>query len=248
MTESRAGLIAIGGRGQWAVPIVTSIRKQAQRVEYAGGRVVLTWLSKDADVEGYEIANAAAQRAAKQQPKEMRSASLWYVKQAIETRWTPRGKVDGDTAKAKKSVAARYLQLKSGHAIIGAHLLRIGKVEDGRCWWCHRSGQTAAHLLLRCREWSRQRKSMMRELRTKEIPISARRDRKDLETLFGEEATAEVLRFIENTEVGRPLTKEGNKDDYWDIQRMDHTAEEEEVMMGDGGEQRTRRGVMMAGK
>lgn len=44
VTGSRAALIAIGGRGQWPLPIVTSIKRQAQSVEYAGGRVVLTWL------------------------------------------------------------------------------------------------------------------------------------------------------------------------------------------------------------
>jgi hypothetical protein len=55
---------------------------------------------------------------------------------------------------------------------------------------------------------------MMRGLRARKAPISAMRDRADLETLFGEEATAEVLRFIENTEVGRPLVKEENREDY----------------------------------
>lgn len=197
--------------------------------------MVLTWLPYDEDVEGYEIANAAAQRAAKQQPKQMRSASLSYVRQAIETRWKPRTKTDGDIAKAKKSVAARYLQLKSGHAVTGAHLLRIGKVEDARCWWCDESDQTVAHLLLRCRKWRRQRDSMMRGLRAREIPISAMRDEADLQTLLGEAATAEVPRFIGNTEVGRPLVKEENGEDYWDIEQLDQRAEEEEVMVEDDG-------------
>lgn len=152
VTESRSGLIAIGGRGRWTLPIVTSIKRHAQRVEDAGGRVVLTWLPDDEDVEGYEIANAAAQRAAKQQPKEMRSASMSYVKQAIEARWKPRAKVNDSVANAKKSVAARYLQLKSGHAVTGAHLLRIGKVEDAQCWWCGGGNQTVGHLLLHCRK------------------------------------------------------------------------------------------------
>jgi hypothetical protein len=48
--------------------------------------MVLTWLSNGADVEGYKIARAAAQRAAKHQLKEMRSASLSYVSQAIKER------------------------------------------------------------------------------------------------------------------------------------------------------------------
>jgi hypothetical protein len=236
VTESRIGLVAIRDREQWTLPIVTSIKRQAQRAEEAGGRVVLTWLPNDEEVEGYDIANAAAQRAARQQPKEMRSASLSYVKQAIEARWRPRAKIDKNIANAKKSVAARYLQLKSGHAITGAHLLRIGKVEDAKCWWCGGSNQTVAHLLLRCRKWRRQRDSLLRGMRAEDIAISARRDRADLESLFRDEATKEVLRFIGNTEVGRPMAKEENRDDYWDIERLDQRSDEAGSITEDGGE------------
>ena len=76
---------------------------------------------------------------------------------------------------------------------------------------------------------------MMRGMRAREIPISAMRDEVDLMTMFGEAATAEVLRFIENTEVGRPLIKEGNKEDYWDIEQLDRRVEEEEAMVEDTG-------------
>jgi hypothetical protein len=76
---------------------------------------------------------------------------------------------------------------------------------------------------------------MMRGMRAREIPISAMRDEVDLMTMFGEAATAEVLRFIENTEVGRPLIKEGNKRDYWDIEQLHWRAEEGEEMVGDDG-------------
>lgn len=37
-----------------------------------------------------------------------------------------------DIANAKRSVAARYPQLKSGHAVIGPRLLRIGKAKDAQ--------------------------------------------------------------------------------------------------------------------
>ena len=75
-----------------------------------------------------------------------------------------------------KGAFARYLQLKSGYAVTGAHLRRIGKVEDARCWWCDDSDHTVAHLLLRCRKWRRQRDCMMRGMRARKIPISAMRD------------------------------------------------------------------------
>jgi hypothetical protein len=166
----------------------------------------------------------------------MRPASISYVKKAVETRWRPKAKVNDNMTKAKKSVAARYLQLKSGHAVTGAHLLRIGKVEDAQCWWCKKSDQTVAHLLLHCRKWRRQRDSMMRGLRARKVPVSAMRDRADLETLFGEEATTEVLQFIENTEVGRPPVKEENREDYWDIEQLDQRSDGAEVISEDGGE------------
>ena len=73
---------------------------------------------------------------------------------------------------------------------------------------------------------------MMRGMRAREIPISAMRDEVDLMTMFGEAATAEVLRFIGNTEVGRPLVKEENREDYRDIERLDQREEEEEVTEG----------------
>ena len=76
---------------------------------------------------------------------------------------------------------------------------------------------------------------MMRGLRAEEITISARRDRADLESLFRDEATKEVLRFIGNTEVGRPMTKEENRDDCWDIGRLDQSSDETGMISEDGG-------------
>ena len=59
------------GARNWVLPIITEIKRQAKRVEEEGGRVVLTRLPSGSNCEGYEVANAAAQRAARQQPKAM---------------------------------------------------------------------------------------------------------------------------------------------------------------------------------
>ena len=82
---------------------------------------------------------------------------------------------------------------------------------------------------------------MLRELRAKKVLISARRDQADLKTLFGAGAIAEVLRFIDNTEVGRRLIKEGNSDDSWDIERLDRSADEEETRPKRGNPRRASR-------
>ncbi|KAI7704569.1 hypothetical protein KC353_g13409 [Hortaea werneckii] len=226
VTESRLALAAFEQTGDWTLPVVTEIREHASKVEDAGGRVTLTWLPNRDHYEGYKFADAAAQRAAKQQPKEVRSASLSYVKQAVKGRWKSRTKPNKHIEDSKKSTAARYLQLKSGHAITGVHLLRIGKVRDARCWWCGSSRQTVAHLMLECRKWRRQRDKMLRVLISNKIVISARRDHADLKILFQDNAIEQALRFIESTEVGKKLTEDADNHDSWDIDRLDQGEDE----------------------
>jgi hypothetical protein len=208
------------------LPIITDIKGQAKRVEEEGGRVVLTWLSSGNNCEAYKAASAAAQRAARQQPKEMRSASLSFVKQGVKKKWKPTISLNKHIKDAKKSVAARYLQLKSNHAVTEIHLLRINKVEEARCWWCDGSRQTVAHLMLECRKWRRERKTMLRKSKTKNVTITEARDWRDLETLFEQNATIYVLQYIENTEVGKRLPGGTNKWDSRDIERLDRDGEE----------------------
>jgi len=133
----------------------------------------------------------------------MRSASLSYVKQAAREKWKLVTKLNRHIKDARKSVAVRYLQLKSGHAVTGAHLMRTGKVVDARCWWCKRSGQTVAHLFLECRKWRIERETMIRKLRDKEVATIETTGRRNVKTLFEDNAVAEVLEFIEKTEVGK---------------------------------------------
>jgi hypothetical protein len=149
------------------------------------------------------------------------------VKQAVKKRWTSTIKINKHIRDAKKSVAARYLQLKSGHAFIGVHLLRIGEAQDARCWLCGHNRQTVAHLMLKCRKWRRERDAMLRRLDSDKLTTSLRRDRTDLEVLFREGATTAVLWFIEKTEVGKKLTSETNKYDLWDVDRLGRCDDEE---------------------
>ena len=95
----------------------------------------MTWLSSSASSNVSKAASTVAQRAAKQPPKAMRSASLSYVKQAIKEKWKPMAALDKHVKDARKPFAARHLQLKSGYAMTAAHLMRIGRAEDSRWWW-----------------------------------------------------------------------------------------------------------------
>jgi hypothetical protein len=97
--------------------------------------------------------------------------------------------------------AKRYGLLKSGHAITGAHSMRIGKVTDARCWWCKRSEQTVAHLFLRCRKCRTERETMIRKLRAKEVATRETIGRSNVRILFGDNAVVDVLEFIEKTDL-----------------------------------------------
>jgi hypothetical protein len=221
VTKSRLALAEIQSPHPWARRTITDARRYAKQFGEGGGAVALTWLSGSTSSNGGKIASTVAQRAVKQPPRGMRSASLSYVKQAIREKWKPMTKLDKHVKDAAKSVASRYLQLKLGHAITGAHLARIGKVEDARCWWCSSSRQTVEHLLLECRKWRRERETMIRKLGAKDITIGETPDRRNVRILSGDNAVVDVLEFIERTEVGRRLAVESNEADSWDIERLD---------------------------
>jgi hypothetical protein len=109
VTDSRLALTELQSTRNWVLPIVKDIKRKAERVEEEGGRVVLTWLSSSNNCEGYEVANAAVQRAARQQPKAMRSASLSFVKHAVKEKWKSTTRPNKHIQNTRKSVAARYL-------------------------------------------------------------------------------------------------------------------------------------------
>ena len=127
---------------------------------------------------------------------------------------------------ARKAFAARYLQLKSGHAITAAYLMRIGKAEGARCWWCNGSRQTVEHLLLECRKWRREREILLQRLKARDIAVSETPDRRNLKTLFEDNAIVDMRKFVENTEVGKRQGAGDDKVDSWDVERLDRTDED----------------------
>jgi hypothetical protein len=75
---------------------------------------------------------------------------------------------------------------------------------------------------------------MLRKLKAKNVTITETRDRRDFETLFEQDATIDVLQYIESTEVGKKLPDGTNKYDSWDIERLDRNGEERPT--GEDGE------------
>jgi hypothetical protein len=82
------------------------------------------------------------------------------------------------------------------------YLSRTSKVQDAHCWWWGGSRQTVVHRMPECRKWRRERDIKLHKLITEAITTSARRDRKDLKTIFEDNAAAALLRFVEDTAVG----------------------------------------------
>jgi hypothetical protein len=62
--------------------------------------------------------------------------------------------------KTRKSIAARFYQLKTGHALLGKYLRRIGKRRDMKCWWCGHKYQTRDHLFIWCKTWKQEQKRL----------------------------------------------------------------------------------------
>jgi len=117
-------------------------------------------------------------------------------------RWR-KDRPDPAPAKARKGIASRYYQLKTGHALTGMYLKWIGSREDDTCWWCHRPGitQTREHLFKTCTAWRRQQKVLWKEVRQQ---TRRGRDRFRTADLFADErCTDAILTFLETTDVGR---------------------------------------------
>jgi hypothetical protein len=72
---------------------------------------------------------------------------------------------------------------------------------------------------------------MIRKLRDKEVATTATTGRRNVRTLFEDNAVVEVLEFIEKTEVGKRPAGAPDEADMWDIKRLDRNDDEER----DGG-------------
>ena len=64
---------------------------------------------------------------------------------------------------ARKTIAARFYQLKTGHALIGPYLTRIKARDTDECWWCEKGvTQTREHLLKNCERWKGEQDALWR--------------------------------------------------------------------------------------
>ena len=63
-------------------------------------------------------------------------------------------------------LAARFYQLKSGHAPMWVYLKRFGQRDDDTCWWCGGTvSQTREHLFHHCSRWRVQQREQWKAVR-----------------------------------------------------------------------------------
>ena len=110
---------------------------------------------------------------------------------------------DGTVAGSAKRLAARFYQLKTGHALTGEYLHWTKNRPTAQCWWCPHPKQTREHLLKGCPKWRKQQKVLWKEVWEK---TGGGRFRWKAHELFAEpEASQAVLDFLSSTDVGRTV-------------------------------------------
>jgi len=67
---------------------------------------------------------------------------------------------NGAVMTSRKSIAARFYQLKTEHALMGKYLMRIGKRRDMKCWWCGHEYQIRDHLFKWCERGKQEQKRL----------------------------------------------------------------------------------------
>ena len=110
---------------------------------------------------------------------------------------------DPTPAKASKSVASRFYQLRTGHALVGSYLKKIGKRVSDTCWWCDRRvKQSLASICFKsCKKWKSQQAILWVDVRKK---TKKREGQVQISGLFVEEkCSPAVLDFLRSTGVRR---------------------------------------------
>jgi hypothetical protein len=128
------------------------------------------------------------------------------------------------TMDSKKSISARFYQPKTGHALLGKYLRRIGKRRDMKCWWCGHEYQMRDHLFKWCKRWKREQKRLWDDRQEGEdgyesVTKLMKKPKISLpmSLVFGEEkCTRAMLDFLNCTDVGRinRVVKEAENSDH----------------------------------
>ena len=212
--------------GQW---LARRIYDKVNELQSHKVKVCIHWIPGHTGIKGNEMADMYAKEAAawsRKCPEEF--ITLSHIKRTITERqhiecrqWFTKEhhrrnpvtrityKLDLNTKsvnpvafRAKNILACRYFQLKSQHAVTAEYLFRISRQSCDLCEWCgKRERQTVRHLMLDCRKWRKERRIMWKQIRNDNGWAD---NGTGIVHLFADRrATAGVLKFLEQTEVGR---------------------------------------------
>ena len=76
---------------------------------------------------------------------------------------------DSAIAAAFRRLVCHYVQLKSDHAAIEAHLTHIKAWNSSACTHCETMNESVCHVLLKCREWQTQQSALYKVLVKAEV-------------------------------------------------------------------------------
>ena len=213
-----------------------------------GQSVQIQWVPGHNGAEGNEQADQAAKLGAERAPRGQASRlTLAYLrrlrtKAATQAReaWLneirpPQGsyrpqqgwKLDPALAKAPKALAARFIQLKTGHAAIGPYLQRIQARDSPECLGCGEPRETVPHLLFECREWTSQRRAFLRALQRVGTPVPTLAEAYPAGRILGDRrATLAILGFLRDTTIGardrlQQAEAQARRSDEWGLEALE---------------------------
>lgn len=174
-SDSQTAIRKLQGSKNGAVQALKAqIVKRAKQIQTGGREVTIRWIPSHSKIEGNEQADKAAKEAAavgkigtaqwsslayiNRNIMEAKKSDIWSWHRSY---YVPRLKpgIHPVLGQTPKKYAARFFQLKVGHAATGAFLERIGVRETAECWWCGRADQSVGHLYTKCRKWRRERRA-----------------------------------------------------------------------------------------
>ena len=119
-TDSQRALKLIQKSSTEGSDILLEIRNITVDLSKAEKPLILHWTPGHENVPRNELADQAAKEAA-QYTSRVDSISLLYTKKRIQKKYKLKP-LNPLILRCKRSLVARYLQLKLGHAIVGTHL------------------------------------------------------------------------------------------------------------------------------
>jgi hypothetical protein len=104
-----------------------------------------------------------------------------------------------------KPLAARFYQLKSGHAPMGVYLQRFGHRDDNKCWWCGGAvSQTREHLFRHCSQGRVHQRDLWKAMRKATGSRAGRCRPVLISELFSiDQCDQAVMDILAATEVGK---------------------------------------------